>query len=29
MQWSEAGMFVAVAALLAGFCFWSLRRRVS
>lgn len=29
LQWAEAGSFLAVAALLAGFCFWWLRRRVS
>ena len=26
LQWTEAGIFLAVAALLAGFCFWWTRR---
>jgi ABC-type transport system involved in multi-copper enzyme maturation permease subunit len=29
LQWTETGVFVAVAVLLAGFCFWWTRRRLS
>jgi ABC-2 family transporter len=29
LQWAEAGMFVAVALLLVGFCFWWTRRRLT
>jgi hypothetical protein len=29
LQWAEAGIFVAVAVLLAGFCFWWTRRRLT
>jgi len=29
LQWAETGVFVAVAALLTGFCFWWIRRRVA
>lgn len=29
LQWAEAGIFLGIAALLAGFCFWWIRRRVS
>jgi hypothetical protein len=29
LQWTEAGIFLAVAALLAGFCFWWTRRRLT
>jgi small basic protein len=29
LQWTETGVFVAVAALLAGFCFWWTRRRLT
>jgi hypothetical protein len=29
LQWAETGLFLAVAALLAGFSFWRIRRRVS
>lgn len=29
LQWTEAGIFVAVAVLLAGFCFWWTRRRLT
>jgi hypothetical protein len=29
LQWAETGSLVAAAILLAGFCFWWLRRRVS
>jgi hypothetical protein len=28
MQWAEAGVFIGLAALLAGFCFWWIRRRI-
>jgi hypothetical protein len=28
LQWAETGIFVAVAALLVGFCFWWTRRRL-
>ncbi len=28
-QWTETGIFVAAAVLLAGFCFWWTRRRVT
>jgi ABC-2 family transporter len=28
LQWAEAGVFLGLAALLAGFCFWWIRRRV-
>jgi hypothetical protein len=28
LQWIETGIFVALAATLAGFCFWWIRRRV-
>ena len=27
LQWYETGMFVGLALILAGFCFWWLRRR--
>jgi hypothetical protein len=29
LQWTETGIFVAIAVLLAGFCFWWIRRRVT
>jgi hypothetical protein len=29
LQWAEAGIFIGLAVLLAGFCFWWIRRRVS
>jgi hypothetical protein len=29
LQWTETGIFVAVAVLLAGFCFWWTRRRLT
>jgi ABC-2 family transporter protein len=29
LQWTEAGIFVAVAAVLIGFCFWWTRRRLT
>jgi hypothetical protein len=29
MQWAETGIFLALAAALAGFCFWWLRRRAA
>jgi ABC-2 family transporter len=29
LQWAEAGIFLGLAVLLAGFCFWWIRRRVS
>lgn len=29
MQWIETGIFVALAVLLTGFCFWWVRRRLS
>jgi ABC-2 family transporter protein len=29
IQWIETGILIGVAALLAGFCFWWIRRRVS
>jgi hypothetical protein len=29
LQWTEAGIFVAIAVLLAGFCFWWTRRRLT
>ena len=29
LQWAETGVFVALAALLTGFCFWWIRRRVT
>ena len=29
LQWAETGIFVAVAVLLAGFCFWWTRRRLT
>jgi hypothetical protein len=29
LQWAETGIFVGAAALLAGFCFWWLRRRLA
>jgi hypothetical protein len=29
LQWAEAGIFVAAALLLVGFCFWWIRRRIS
>ncbi len=29
LQWAEAGIFVAAAILLAGFCFWWTRRRLT
>jgi hypothetical protein len=29
LQWAETGIFIGLAALLAGFCFWWIRRRVS
>jgi hypothetical protein len=28
-QWSELGIFLAAAVLLAGFCFWWVRRRLT
>ena len=27
LQWIETGMFLALAAALAGFCFWRISRR--
>jgi Family of unknown function (DUF6444) len=27
LQWTETGIFLAAALVLAGFCFWSIRRR--
>ena len=27
LQWAETGVFLAAALVLAGFCFWSIRRR--
>ena len=27
LQWTETGVFLAVALVLAGFCLWSIRRR--
>jgi hypothetical protein len=29
LQWTEAGIFLAIAVLLAGFCFWWIRRRLT
>lgn len=29
LQWAETGIFLALAGLLAGFCFWWLRRRLT
>ena len=29
LQWSETGMFLALALVLAGYCFWRLNRRRS
>ena len=29
LQWTETGIFVAAAVLLAGFCFWWTRRRLT
>jgi hypothetical protein len=29
LQWAETGVFLAIAVLLAGFCFWWTRRRVT
>jgi len=29
LQWAEAGIFIAIAVLLAGFCFWWTRRRLT
>ena len=29
LQWTEAGIFIALAVLLAGFCFWWARRRLT
>jgi hypothetical protein len=29
LQWAEAGIFLGIALLLAGFCFWWIRQRVS
>jgi hypothetical protein len=29
LQWTETGIFVAIAVLLAGFCFWWTRRRLT
>jgi hypothetical protein len=29
LQWSETGMFLALALALAGYCFWRLNRRRS
>jgi hypothetical protein len=29
LQWTEAGIFIAIAVLLAGFCFWWTRRRLT
>ena len=29
LQWAEAGIFIAFAVLLAGFCFWWTRRRLT
>jgi hypothetical protein len=29
LQWAETGVFLAAAFVLAGFCFWSIRRRLS
>ena len=28
LQWAETGIFVALALVLAGFCFWWIRRRL-
>ena len=28
LQWAETGLFVGLAALLAAFCFWWIRRRI-
>jgi hypothetical protein len=27
LQWSETGVFLALALILAGYCFWRLNRR--
>jgi hypothetical protein len=29
LQWAETGIFAAAALLLAGICFWWIRRRVA
>jgi len=29
LQWTETGIFIAIAVLLAGFCFWWTRRRLT
>jgi hypothetical protein len=29
LQWAETGLFIGVAALLAAFCFWWIRRRIN
>ena len=29
LQWAETGIFLALAGLLAGLCFWWIRRRLS
>jgi hypothetical protein len=29
LQWAEAGIFLGIAVMLVGFCFWWIRRRVS
>jgi hypothetical protein len=29
LQWTEAGIFIALAVMLAGFCFWWTRRRLT
>jgi hypothetical protein len=29
LQWAETGLFLGVSALLAAFCFWWTRRRLS
>jgi hypothetical protein len=29
MQWTETGIYLAVALMLAGFCYWRLGRRLS